>query len=855
MDMPENLSTTASEMVETALENCAAKNHDNDAQLTVEALRQGKLEDWISFSNCMGAQIASHLASQSTNIQSIYSYAADPQTLRETSPQKRAAYRGINLILCAEPQDQALGEHIKNLETSISQILERLNISAPQETIFPISWQALEPENAQKGYGQGLLTQSKVIHTKQIWPQEEEEEEKQTSQAESTPAIQQKEDRLLNILNSYDPALAAADRSIGHGRAIERVPPEQRGELEYHLIKLKVGLIQKLISDQLFYIDVAKKWFTIEDLAEIHQRTIGYGKIGGKAAGMMLAARILEKAGDEEINAALHVPESFFLGSDLIYIFMAMNGLMHWNDQKYKPEEDIRSEYPKVKQEFMAGSFPPEVIAELERVLEYVGCTPLVVRSSSQLEDNFGTVFAGKYDSVFCPNQGTDEERMNGLVDAIKRVYASTLKPEALLYRRSRGLEDYDERMAVLIQTVQGQQFEEYYFPQVAGVAFSRNLYRWSPEIKREEGFARLVWGLGTRAVGRVDNDYPRIVALSHPNLHPNDTAEAISYYSQHHVDLLDLESNQVKSMPIHDVLKPKYPPLRYIAQLSEDNYIRPIHMRIPKEKVPNLIVTYDEFIKRTPFVPILKKMLNLIGEHYHQAVDIEFAAQITDMSSVNPGVKISLLQCRPQPHLQDAFDVTPPKDLPDEDIVFSTRFMVPRGYLKDIRYVLFVHPNEYFALDSLVGRTEVSQVISKINAAMDKNQFICVGPGRWGSINTDLGVGSSYADIFNAAALVEISGEGIGTAPEPSLGTHFFQDLMEAQIFPLALYLDSEDVVFNHKFFYNAPNALSDWVTTSEKMEQCLRLIDVRAFRPDHHLEIVMDDETSQAIAFLAAD
>ena len=663
------------------------------------------------------------------------------------------------------------------------------------------------------------------------------------------------EDRLMNILKIYDPTMASIERSIDYGRAIEAIPPDQRGELDQHLIRLKVGLIQKLVSDHLSYIKVAKKWFNIEDLAEIHRRTIGLGKVGGKAAGMLLAFRILNEVGDDETKAAIQVPESYFLGSDLIYIFMAMNGLMHWNDQKYKPEQVIHKEYPQIQKEFLAGDLPPEMLDELQKVLMEVGQKPLVVRSSSQLEDSLGTIFAGKYDSYFCPNQGTDQEQMDELVCAIKKVYASTLKPEALLYRRNRGLEDYDERMAILIQTVQGEQFEDFYMPQVAGVAFSHNLYRWSPQIKREEGFARLVWGLGTRAVERFENDYPRLVALSHPTLHPNDSAQAISYYSQHHVDLIDLKSNTMKSLPVQEVLTPNYQPLSYIAQLSEGNYLRPIRMRIAQEEVSKLVLTFDGFLKRTPFVPILKKFLGLVEEHYQNAVDIEFTAQITNGGSLDPGVKISLLQCRPQPHLKDVCDVDLPENLPDDDIVFSTRFMVPRGYIKDIRHVLFVHPTEYFSLGSMAERVEITQIISEINGQMEDNSYICVGPGRWGSINSDLGVGSSYTDIFNAAALVEVSGEGIGTAPEPSLGTHFFQDLMEAQIYPLALYLDGDDVVFNHDFFYNAPNCLSSRVKASEKQCRCIRLIEVAAVRPDHHLEIVMEDETSQAIAFLVHD
>ena len=136
---------------------------------------------------------------------------------------------------------------------------------------------------------------------------------------------------------------------------------------------------------------------------------------------------------------------------------MAMNNLMHWNDQKYKAEERIRAEYPHIIQDFLAGKFPPETLGELRSLLAKIGPQPLIVRSSSLLEDNFGTSFAGKYESLFCPNQGSLEENLQQLTQAIQRIYASILNPEVLLYRRSKGLQDYDERMAILIQLVQGE--------------------------------------------------------------------------------------------------------------------------------------------------------------------------------------------------------------------------------------------------------------------------------------------------------------------------------------------------------------------------------------------------------------
>jgi hypothetical protein len=145
--------------------------------------------------------------------------------------------------------------------------------------------------------------------------------------------------------------------------------------------------------------------------------------------------------------------------------------------------------------------------------------------------------------------------------------------------------------------------------------------------------------------------------------------------------------------------------------------------------------------------------------------------------------------------------------------------------------------------------------MVSRLNATLPEKSFICVGPGRWGTANTELGVFVDYADICRAGALVELSGKGIGAGPEPSLGTHFFQDLMEAQIYPLAIPLDSPDTIFNRDFFYNSANSLADQLGSDCGQADCLRLIEVASLKPGHHLDLVMDDESGQAVAFLAPD
>lgn len=657
-----------------------------------------------------------------------------------------------------------------------------------------------------------------------------------------------------DLLISFNPELAPQNMLFEQAIAIEKMHPEQRTQAEARLQEIKVVLIRTLISDQLAYVKIAKDWFTIADLNEIRNRKIGHGKIGGKSAGMLLAARILIEKGSDEVRSSLVIPESYFIGADLTYTFMALNGLMHWGDQKYKLEEQIRNDYPNIQREFAAGEFPPDILERMASLLQQVDQKPVIVRSSSLLEDNFGTSFAGKYDSYFCPNQGTPKENLQSLTLAMKRIYASMLNPEALLYRRSKGLQDYDERMAMLIQVVQGERFERYFMPHAAGVAFSRNLYRWSPQIRREDGFARLVWGLGTRAVDRVDNDYPRLVALSHPLLRPESSLKALRRYSQQYVDLIDLEANELKTLPVQNVLNSHYPVLRYLVQIDQGGYLVPLRSNILEGTTSQLVLNFDELLRRTKLAEQLSSMLKTLESNYNSPVDTEFTIQVVDPGSLNPEVRISLLQCRPQSHLKES-EARLPKNLHEEDIIFSSRRMAPQGRVTEIRHVVFVSPEGYYALPTDSARVELGRAIGRLNATLKTESFICIGPGRWGTSNPDLGVKIGYSEIYNTRALIELTGQGIGSAPEASFGTHFFQDLVESNIYPLAIYLNDPDVIFRRDFFYETPNCLTMLLPDETGLEDCLRVIEVASYRQFHHLELVMDDEQGRAVAYLEPD
>lgn len=653
-----------------------------------------------------------------------------------------------------------------------------------------------------------------------------------------------------DLQRTFNPELAPQEALFEQAKMIARLPLAERAKYEAREREIKVVLIRSTISDQLAYVNIAKEWFTLDDLLAIRHHKIGKGKVGGKAAGMLLALRILQRVAEKDIAQNVTIPESYFLGADVMYAFMANNNMIHWADQKYKDEDQIRNEYATIQQEYAAGSFPEDILAELAKMLEKVGNSPVIVRSSSLLEDNFGSSFAGKYASFFCPNQGTPEENLHALTQAIAAVYASGLNPDALLYRRANGLQDYDERLAVLMQVVQGEAYGDYYFPHLAGVAFSRNLFRWSPKIQPNSGFVRLVTGLGTHAVEQIGNDYPRLVALSHPELRATANVSSLVNYSQHFMDVVDLKENVFKTLPVSEVLDAGYPHLRMLASVYKDGDLRPIRTKLEAQD-SEMVVTLDGAIRSTPLADRMSRALKYLEKHYKSPVDMEFTVQLLPEKDGKADVKFFILQCRPQSHLQEE-TAELPETLPAKRTILATSKMAPHGRISGIRYVIFVPPEGYYSLPSAEARASLSRAIGKLNKLLESEDFVCVGPGRWGTSNPDLGISVSYADIYNTHALIELSGQGVGPVPEPSYGTHFFQDLIESRIFPLAVHFEDTDAVFNRAFFYDTPNRLETWAPELAGLQNSLRLISVDDFAQGQIIELIMDSEAGRSAAFL---
>lgn len=605
-----------------------------------------------------------------------------------------------------------------------------------------------------------------------------------------------------------------------------------------------------MISDHLEYLGIAKEWFDISDLQTIRARRIGRGKIGGKAAGIKLAEAVLRKSADQELLDHLRLPASWFIGADVFYQFTQMNNFLAFANQKYKSAEEIREEYPTIRDRFKEGTFHEEIVDGLRGILKEVEDKPLIVRSSSLLEDSFGTSFAGKYESYFCPNQGTPKENLGELIRAISKVYASVYSPDVLLYRRRMGLIDYDERMAILIQEVVGEQYGDYFHPDAAGVAFSRNQFRWSPRIERNAGFLRLVWGLGTRAVETVAGDYPRLVALSHPELRPESGSVEIKRYSQSKVDLIDLAANTLLTSPITDVVHSGTPHLKQIAQYSADGGLQDFVSRPLRLDPDDVVITFRQLLRDSEFPGLMRDMLRTLENAYQTPVDTEFALLLRDTAEADElALTIALLQCRPQSRLEMQ-KARIPKNVPPDRRVFAIDRVVPEGRISDIRYVVYARPSAYAELPPGSRRRELAHVIGRINAHLEDEVFLLLGPGRWGSNNAELGIPVTYADIYNASALVELF-EG-DSAPEPSYGTHFFQDLVEAKIYPLAVAIDEDGDSFNRAFFEEADNLLPELLPDDAEWAEQVRIIDVEAATGGERLELVMDADLDRALAYL---
>ena len=600
------------------------------------------------------------------------------------------------------------------------------------------------------------------------------------------------------------------------------------------LCRIMIGRDERMLS-------LVRKQFTLDDLQAIKSRLIGTGFIGGKAVGMLLANKIVSR---EEFDLSKHLEphDSFYVGSDVFYTYLVENGCWKLRVEQ-KTKEGYFKAAAKLREKLLTGRFPDQIREQFQEMIEYFGQSPIIVRSSSLLEDAFGNAFAGKYESLFCVNQGTPEERYERFEEAVREVYASTMSEDALTYRLQRGLDQRDEQMALLVQRVSGSYRNSYFFPDLAGVGMSHNAFVWKPDLDPKAGMLRLVFGLGTRAVNRVEDDYPRIIALDQPLVRPVSGVDDIRKYSQHRVDLLDTGENALRTVPFRQLIEEKSDIKLEMVAVRDYQMARQVRQQ-GTAGMEYWLLTFEKLLTKTSFVRTMQKILRTLEDQYQYPVDIEYTVNFTQ----DDKPVINLLQCRPLQTRGEKGRVEMPEQPEAEKILFKCEgYFMGGNIFQELHRIIYVEPQAYIDL-SLSGKYDIARLVGRLNKQITDKETeatILMGPGRWGTSTPSLGVPVGFHEINNVTVLAEIAYEGANLIPELSFGTHFFQDLVESDIFYIALFPGKPNTIFNIAKLDKMPNELAEVLPESSKYVDVVKLYRLK----DHKLRIISNLTSQQVI------
>ncbi len=584
---------------------------------------------------------------------------------------------------------------------------------------------------------------------------------------------------------------------------------------------------------------MVKKHFTADDYFDVRNHMVGTGMIGGKACGMLLARAIIRNR-QEDIDEVLEPHDSFYIGSDMYYTYIVDNGL--WDTRiKQRTDEGYFEVADEFANKLMNGVFSPTMEEQFVRIIEYYGQDPYIIRSSSILEDGFGNAFAGKYESVFCTNRGTPQEKLEEFEHAIKVVYASSMSLSALDYRKRRGLDKRDEQMALLVQRVSGSHYGSYYMPCAAGVGYSYSPYRIMKDSDPKAGMLRLVMGLGTSAVDRTEGSYPRIVNLDMPKKTSYSSSADKHKFSQGKSEVIDMNERCLKKLSLEDIESelPNY--LRRI--LLEHDYDAELRLREIGRNREVEFISCAGLVDNDKLMEQMKRMLRCISDEYDYPIDTEFTINISD----NGEYSIDLLQCRPLQVQKASKGSAMPQDVDESNIFFETvGASMGMSKVSKLDIIVYVDPVNYYNMP-YKEKDFVAKLVGKINwhyRDTDKNMMLIV-PGRVGTSSPELGVPTTFADISAYSIICEVEESKAGYNPELSYGSHIFQDLVEANILYTAMFNNDKTIHYHPDKLKTSPDII-DQFEARESLRDIVHVYDVssRDFRiyndvPNEHLLI----------------
>ena len=567
--------------------------------------------------------------------------------------------------------------------------------------------------------------------------------------------------------------------------------------------------------------EMVKKNFTPEDYFAVRDHMIGTGMIGGKACGMLLARSIIRNR-EPEISEYLEPHDSFYAGSDLYYTYIVDNNL--WDLRiRQRTDEGYFTLADEFAGKIMDGEFSATMREQFVRIINYYGQDPYIIRSSSILEDGFGNAFAGKYESVFCVNRGTPEERLQEFEKAIKTVYASSMSLSALDYRKRRGLDKRDEQMALLIQRVSGSYYGSYYMPCAAGVGYSYSPYRVMKDSDPAQGMLRLVMGLGTSAVDRTEGSYPRIVNLDMPEKSSYSSSADKHKFSQGKAEVINMASRTLEKLA-YDKLENDIP--KYLENvLLEHDYEAESRLREMGRPRQIKFISCKGLVANKTLMDQMRRLLKCIQDEYDYPVDTEFTINISD----NGEYSIDLLQCRPLQVQKTSGGTVIPEGINEENILLESKGS-SMGLSKagELDIIVYVDPVKYYEMP-YKDKPEVARLIGKLNwhyRDLGRHMMLIV-PGRVGTTSPELGVPTTFADISAFEIICEMEESRAGYNPELSYGSHIFQDLVEAEILYTAVFNNQKTVHFHPEKLLSSPDAVNEF-GESEALSDIVHVFDV---------------------------
>ncbi|MFT5287786.1 MAG: CheY-like chemotaxis protein [Planctomycetota bacterium] len=498
---------------------------------------------------------------------------------------------------------------------------------------------------------------------------------------------------------------------------------------------------------------------------------IGSGSLGGKARGVAFANRILHSSGVDAMfpTVDIHVPPSVVLSTEVFDKFMSYSDLREQTTRSYDDEtiEEIVTSAP----------FPRKAVADLRSFVQQVHY-PLSVRSSSLLEDSISQPFAGVYETYMLPNNDPDiDVRWRQLTDTVKRVYASTFLESAKSYLSMTSFRLEEEKMAVMVQQLVGNQHSDRFYPDFSGVARSFNFYP-EPGHTADEGVVAVALGLGRTVVSgnsclRFNPYYPQeLVSFS--------TIKGALDTSQRNFYALNLDRATATSalagtekFPI-DVAE-EDGPLAWLGStfLPGDNRI------VDGISRPGIrLVSFAQILKHDafPLAEILRQLLKYCAHATGGPVEIEFAGNFAKAGE--SAAQFAFLQLRPLAMSKEEEQVVIGAHQ-DEDLVCRTSQMLGNGTIENIHDIVVVDIDNFDRLRS----AEIAVQVAHFDALLrnEKCPYMLVGVGRWGSADASLGIPVSWSQISGARVIVESGFKDMHVAP--SQGTHFFQNLTSCNV------------------------------------------------------------------------